>query len=226
MSATYIPQGDTYGEGVGIPAFGVDDSSTYSAISQNSWQTMSQTSLETNLTTPLDDGSGRDRMYSSAIPPRGLSTASNATTSGVPPELAMQWTLDRVLLWLQVNHFSKDWQDTFKGLNLHGAQFLELGSGHGGRGNFGMMHQQVYPRLAIECSNSGTGWDQPREREEGKRMRRLIRSIVTGRPIEPSRMGMGSNHGRKESVSAGHGTSLQSAGTDGESPNVSLGKNY
>lgn len=43
-----------------------------------------------------------------------------------------------------------------------------------------MMHQQVYPSLARECTRSGTGWDQAREREEGKRMRRLIRGIVSG----------------------------------------------
>lgn len=98
-----------------------------------------------------------------------------------PDIAAAQWPLDRVLLWLAANSFSNDWQETFKALGIQGTQFLELGSSHGGRGNFGMMHQQVYPRLAKECLSSGTGWDQSREREEGKRMRRLIRNIVTGR---------------------------------------------
>lgn len=91
-------------------------------------------------------------------------------------------------------------------LNISGSVFLELGSGHGGRGNFGMMHQQVYPRLAKECSNSGTGWDQAREREEGKRMRRLIRSIVTGGSRDSKQ-----SHVRRESSSA----NIQSAGTEG-----------
>jgi hypothetical protein len=89
-----------------------------------------------------------------------------------------EWTIDHVLLWLAIKQFSKDWQETFKYLNICGPLFLELGSGHGGRGNFVMMHQQIYPYLAKECSSSGTGWDQVREREEGKRMRRLIRGIV------------------------------------------------
>jgi mitogen-activated protein kinase kinase kinase len=134
----------------------------------------------------------------------------------VSNEQAAQWPLDRVLLWLASNQFSNDWQETFKGLNLHGAQFLELGSGHGGRGNFGMMHQQVYPRLAKECSSSGTGWDQAREREEGKRMRRLIRGIVTGRSGEQVK----SSHMRRESTQG----SIPSAGTEGNSetsPNLS-----
>ena len=193
MSATYIPQGDTYGEGVGIPGLGLAD--------------------EITIGTQLDDGSGRDRLYAPTTN-RGASTASNSSV--IAPELASQWPIEKVLMWLQANQFSRDWQETFKVLNLHGAQFLELGHGHGGRGNFGMMHQQVYPVLASRCTKSGTGWDQPKEREEGKRMRRLIRSIVTGRPVDPSKISVG--HSRKEST----GTNLNSAGPDSaDSPNVS-----
>lgn len=221
MSATYIPQGDTYGEGVGIPAFGIEDSAL-SVNSLASWPvTKPHSGTDTNSTTPMDDHNSRDRLYAVNQQMRDLSNASSATAGNtIPSELATQWPMDTVLVWLAKNQFSRDWQETFKALNLYGLQFLELGSGHGGRGNFGMMHQQVYPRLAQECANSGTGWDQPREREEGKRMRRLIRSIVTGRPVEPSKMT--SSHGRKESLNAGHGTNLPSAGIDpADSPNVS-----
>ncbi|KAH7015214.1 hypothetical protein EDB80DRAFT_329295 [Ilyonectria destructans] len=223
MSATYIPQGDTYGEGVGIPAFGVEDP-TLTASSQASWSVMTpQSGTDTNTTTPMDDPNSRDRFYlSNSAQARGVSNSSNATSAGsIPPEVSAQWPLDTVLIWLAKNQFSKDWQETFKSLNLHGAQFLELGSGHGGRGNFGMMHQQVYPKLAQECTNSGTGWDQPREREEGKRMRRLIRSIVTGRTAESVKSS--SSHQRKESMNGGHGNNLPSAGTDPmDSPNTPL----
>ncbi|KAF4979507.1 hypothetical protein FZEAL_4275 [Fusarium zealandicum] len=220
MSATYIPQGDTYGEGVGIPAFGLEDP-TLIASSQTSWPvTTPQSGTDTNATTPMDDAA-RDRLYTANTAQRA-SNSSNATPPGaIPPEIAAQWSPDTVLIWLAKNQFSKDWQETFKALNLHGAQFLELGSGHGGRGNFGMMHQQVYPKLAQECTNSGTGWDQPREREEGKRMRRLIRSIVTGRPADSSKIA--TSHGRKESLNGGHGNNLPSAGTDPmDSPNTPL----
>jgi mitogen-activated protein kinase kinase kinase len=121
--------------------------------------------------------------------------------------------MERVLSWVASKEFSKDWQETFKALNICGSVFLELGSGHGGRGNFGMMHQQVYPRLAQECSKSGTGWDQARERDEGKRMRRLIRGIVTGRAPDAK------SHVRRESSTA----NIPSAGTEGtleNSPNL------
>lgn len=220
MSATYIPGADTYGEGVGIPGLGFDDISTWSATSQNSWLTQQSSAgsfgtintSETAISTPIDGNAHN----------RGNSTTSNATTtsaSGISPELAAQWPLDRVLSWLQANNFSKDWILTFRALDLHGARFLELGSSHGGRGNFGMMHQQVYPRLAIECTNSGNRWDQTREREEGKRMRRLIRSIVKGDASGTTVSGHA--HARKESTS---NTFLipTSAGPDSGSPDTPI----
>ena len=103
---------------------------------------------------------------------------SSASLGGMSPnEAAVQWPLDRVLSWLAKNSFSGNWQETFKALEIHGADFIELGHGANGRGNFGMMHKVVYPQLVKECERSGTGWDPGREREEGKRMRRLIRQI-------------------------------------------------
>ncbi|KAK4154305.1 hypothetical protein C8A00DRAFT_14555 [Chaetomidium leptoderma] len=208
MSATYIPQGDTYGEGVGIPGLGltVDGLQAWGAVA-----------LDSAAATPLDETSGRDRLFAHAMGQRGMSTATNASTilSSVPPELAAQWPMDKVLSWLQSNNFSRQWQETFKVLGLYGAQFLELGSSHGGRGNFGMMHQQVYPQLARECKKNNGLWEQPREREEGKRMRRLIRGIVTGRPAEPSKLSAG--HARKESTSA-----TSAATESAESPNTPI----
>ena len=263
MSATYIPHGDSFGPGVGIPGFGRQepsfnrgDSAEFSAASDSSSRT-SRNTADTGLTTPLDDGGSywqdRDRLYQSQTPVnrfnnihlpeynspgpptatilnpqlsnRGLNTSQNSNhqhTASIssntpisPSDAGREWTMDRVLLWLTNNQFSKDWQETFKYLNICGSVFLELGSGHGGRGNFGMMHQQVYPRLAKECSSSGTGWDQAREREEGKRMRRLIRGIVTGRAPDFTKP----SHVRRDSSTA----NIPSAGTEGTlegSPNL------
>jgi mitogen-activated protein kinase kinase kinase len=233
MSATYIPAGDTYGEGVGIPGLGLRDEDNNPvalamAQAQHNWNMQQQNQTQNEASsTPSSETANRDRLYSAAMQnPQGLmaggaggtsttSNASNAAT-GIPPELAAQWPMDKVLLWLQANNFSKDWQETFKNLNIHGAQFLQLGGRQAGRGNFGMMHQEVYPRLAKECSNSGTGWDQAREREEGKRMRRLIRVIVTGRPAEPSHR---PSHARAESSGGANPTSA--GGDSADSPNVS-----
>ena len=148
-------------------------------------------------------------------PPTGhRHTSSNNPALLSPNDPSLHWPLDRVLIWLAANGFSNDWQETFKGLDMHGTDFLDLGRGNGGRGNFGMMHQVVYPRLARECTKSGTGWDQGREREEGKRMRRLVRRIAEGADGGPK-----PSHGRRESIQI-----LPSASTDGgveNSPNLS-----
>src|SRR5687767_9897625 len=115
MSATYIPQGDTYGEVAGFPAFGPDDWAGASGATMpapnfySSTASNPQSATDTNQTTPLDN-----------LQARGLSNASNATnttnTSSIPPEIAAQWPLETVLLWLAKNQFSKDWQETFRGL--------------------------------------------------------------------------------------------------------------
>ncbi|KAL1843586.1 hypothetical protein VTJ49DRAFT_869 [Mycothermus thermophilus] len=186
MSATYIPQGDTYGEGVGIPGLGIDDTLNWGAMGQ--------------------------RIPSSTAN-AGSSTTSSSFSS-VPPELAAQWPMENVLAWLKANSFTREWQETFEILNICGARFLELGSSHGGRGNFGMMHQEVYPQLMRLYAKSSGGWDQPKEREEAKRLRRLIRSIVTGKPVDPSKLAPG--HTRKESSSA------IAAADSAESPNTPI----
>lgn len=137
-------------------------------------------------------------------------TSSNHSGPFSPSDPSLQWPVDRVLIWLAANGFSNDWQETFKGLDLHGQDFLDLG--RGGRGNLGMMHQVIYPRLARECSKSGTKWDQLRERDEGKRIRRLVRRIAEGTD------GVKQGHTRHES-----GHVLPSASTDGgveNSPNL------
>ncbi|KAL4773799.1 hypothetical protein BDW60DRAFT_206082 [Aspergillus nidulans var. acristatus] len=103
---------------------------------------------------------------------------SNTTVGGMSAsEAAVQWPLDRVLLWLAKNGFSHEWQETFKTLEIEGADFLELGHGQNGRPNLGKMHTIVYPQLAKECEANGMVFDLTRERDEGKRMRKLIRLI-------------------------------------------------
>ncbi|KAL8967507.1 MAG: hypothetical protein Q9183_002891, partial [Haloplaca sp. 2 TL-2023] len=226
-SATYIPHGESFGPGVGIPAlqqasFNRGDSNDFytSANDGRSYNpAMSATSPTKDLPTisqyppnssvpqtPLTRNAPwvsatRDNLdYATStlsnpsyanhvqtpisatqeLPVAGghKHTASNNSNLRSPKDPGVNWPIDSVLIWLAANGFSNDWQETFRILDIHGADFLQLGQGNNGRGNFGMMHQQVYPRLARECTKSGVGWDQAREREEGKRMRRLIRKIA------------------------------------------------
>ncbi|RKF61980.1 putative mitogen-activated protein kinase [Erysiphe neolycopersici] len=229
MSATYIPGGDSFGPGVGIPAFiSADIPQTSNTTPRSRFKTSSFSSMDDNGNyynnrDPLHQIPSR---YSNSQPPPDYRTATypinyqlinkSQQTPISPIEAGSQWPMERVLSWLVSNQFSKDWQETFKTLKICGSVFLELGTGQGGRGNFGMMHQKVYPRLAKECTNSGTGWDRAREREEGRRMRYLIKNIVTGRVQRLSK----SSHLRGEFVSS----TYQAASTDGtqeSSPSLS-----
>lgn len=253
LSATFIPTGDSFGPGVGIPP--LDDYSSYSRydaqfsaepslshsdqkyadgtgpthsysypnpnqsnpdIANRENRAASASSNRPSFTIPLRDSNepispgpltatlqnpqtggdhGRQRAQSAAV------TGSNSS------ELASQWPLDRVLVWLAANGFSSDWQETFKVLKLQGSDFLDLGRGPNGRGNLGMMHQTIYPQLAKVCSSSSTGWDQGREREEGKRLRKLISRLVEQGGEGPGSAGLG--HRRRESGM------IPSASTDG-----------
>lgn len=267
-SATYIPYGDSFGPGVGIPAlhpqqpnhsrgdgsdyYGGGDIATIaadqryfdisaSAISPSKElpaphsyypQPVPQTPLQRPYHQPLV--SNRELMdynslvstgnihHTSAQTPISSVTAPEAhsvhryknigPSSGLlsPSDPSLQWSIDRVLSWLAKHGFSNDWQEAFRNLDIQGMDFLELGRANGGRGNFGMMHQLVYPQLSRECVKSGSGWDQVREREEGKRMRRLIRKLA-----DDSWRGI---HSRNDSNHA-----LPSASTDGgleSSPNL------
>lgn len=220
-SATYIPVGDSFGPGVGIPPF--FDSHSRPAYDGYGNPVGNGRRVPPNQQHKNPDGTAYRRdagippapsartipsslaihdnvheLGSSGVPtsanqnpqpqsagqPTDLTKSpshrydGNMSLGGISPsEATVRWPLDRVLLWLAKNAFSRDWQETFKDLELQGADFLELGHGSNGRGNLGKMHKVVYPQLAKECEKSGSGWDQARERDEGKRMRKLIRQI-------------------------------------------------
>ena len=137
----------------------------------------------TNKTTPASQPSRSNGLEITSTIRHGQSNSNNSNGPLSPNDPNLQWSIDRVLIWLAANSFSNDWQETFKLLDIHGTTFLELGN----RGNIGTMHNLIYPSLAKECTRSGTGWDQIREREEGKRMRRLIRKIAEANGTEESK---------------------------------------
>ncbi|KAF2758196.1 Pkinase-domain-containing protein [Pseudovirgaria hyperparasitica] len=265
-SATYIPYGESFGPGVGIPPLHTpsryqdptyfrEDYSANTDSSRNTGGTPN--TADTTITTP-DFYNGDNRSYNN-VPPtppshpsnsrmpinvglaqnyqssgpptatvsnpqphrqptyvlhprRNDSTARQGNTPVSPSGQGAEWPMDRVVQLLIENDFSRDWQETFKHMNLFGAQFLEIGRGHGSKTNVAMMHQVLYPKLAQQCTSSGTGWDQERERHEGRRLRRLVRSIVENTPQSHIRI-----PGRQTSQY------LTSAGTDGtleNSPNL------
>ncbi|EER26354.1 Protein kinase domain containing protein [Coccidioides posadasii C735 delta SOWgp] len=203
-SATYIPGGSSFGPGVGIPPLDSydnfsradragypPDSDTMRYIPQSYADQMNRShQVPSSFREQSDSGNplalnqnvhGQSSLQHSQGPTRENSSrhAASAISSGLSiHEADERWPLDRVLQWLVHNGFSTEWQETFKSLDLKGADFIDLGcGGANGMGNLGKMHQDIYPQLAKECVKSGTGWDQSREREEGVRMRKLIRGI-------------------------------------------------
>ncbi|RAR04647.1 camp-dependent protein kinase [Stemphylium lycopersici] len=225
-SATYIPGGESFGPGVGIPPLHTsraypepyyrDDN--YSANTDASAHPFTSSLLESvqsvqygsnnaynlpqtpsgrnNLNIPTE----RAQVYDSPGPPTATlqnpmvqnhgsvfhRPDSSGTTPISPHDASMQWPAERVQQWLATNNFSRDWQETFRTLGLEGSKFLDIGRGHGSKGNVAMMHQVIFPQLAKQCTASGTGWDQNRERDEGRKLRRLVRSIVeTGAVSNP-----------------------------------------
>lgn len=263
MSATYIPGGEGWGPGVGIPPLYPlrDETATYSNYgSGTSIGTHSQSSSA--LTTPAtEDGRhsstgtyngtssmyrapssrqisvpGRDIPgYSSPGPPTAQwnppaqytepASAHSSHTPASPSPAGLEWPLDRVLDWLASQGFSEDWQDTFEVLDLHGNQFLDIGRGHGNRGNVAMMHSLIFPRLQ-EIQRER--YDSAKEREEGKRLRRLVRKIVEqgpGASLDLHRRGpslpSASTEGTVEnspSLGPGFGSTPTTAGTGQDSP--------
>jgi mitogen-activated protein kinase kinase kinase len=109
-------------------------------------------------------------------------TASNKMPR--PDNDGLAWPMERVLLWLDTNGFSTDWQETFRALNISASRFLEVTNGRSHPGQFNILDNEVYPQLARKCIGSGTGWNQTWEREEGKRLRYLVHDIVKGKAAE------------------------------------------
>ncbi|KAK5105440.1 mitogen-activated protein kinase kinase kinase [Lithohypha guttulata] len=229
LSATFIPSGDSFGPGVGIPA--LDDFSTFSgydgydpaAYADASLQGNSYTSNSAYSSKPTSAGpdASRDTRAASATSnrpkfpqlrenpdpispgpptanlisqasgrPRALSAMTPQNTSS---ELANQWPLDRVLLWLAKNSFSSEWQETVRILRLEKADFLELGRSTDIRSNLNRMHQFIYPQLNKLCKQNGI--DPKKERDDGKRLQRLISGILQGEPSSSA----GAGHRRRES---------------------------
>lgn len=119
---------------------------------------------------------------------RIVATSLNAPP--LPDILPIAWPMDRVLLWLEINGFSSEWQQTFQALNIHGAVFLGLDIDRVTPGHPGILHSRVYPRLARDFGYprlaDQDGYDTTAWETEGRRLRHLIRDIISRNPTKSS----------------------------------------
>lgn len=246
VSATFIPGGDSFGPGVGIPP--LEDFSTFTYegydpaayadqnISNNNSSVYNNGSSANSKasSTGLDSGPREHRAASAAShrpkfpqyrenqeplspgpltatlqnPNPGRGRAHSAITpqgqNANTLELANQWPLERILEWLKARGFSNEWQETFRTLRLEKADFIELGrSGGDKRSNMIRMYPTIYPQLAKICEQ--TGANVRAQREDGKRLQRMVSQIISG---EDAASSAGTGHRRRES-------GLGSASTDG-----------
>ncbi|KIW02767.1 hypothetical protein, variant [Verruconis gallopava] len=243
-SATYIPGSDGWGPGVGIPPLYPLTRQEHSFDSGYGTLSSTLTSARSDATTvptPIEDGrwtANASSLYrqpsrSIQVPPPGYTSPGPPTatlanpqhptqqktcdtrTPISPSDPANNWPMENVLIWLAQEGFSADWQTAFEELNMEKNQFLDIGRGHGRHGNFGIMHSTIFPKLQQVM---GAKYDASVEREEGKRLRRLVRRIVEA----GGQGGSYSSHKREVSLtSATEGnleTSPMTAGTDAGSP--------
>lgn len=108
---------------------------------------------------------------------------SSKARNTVKPTLQTEtsWSRTRVAQYLAMNWFSQEWVTAFRILGLEGEKFLALGS----PSSFGTLHRIVYPELERLFLRGGKSWNQAFVREEGMRLRKLIRSL-TRAPSRPS----------------------------------------
>ncbi|KAH7403443.1 hypothetical protein BKA64DRAFT_450220 [Cadophora sp. MPI-SDFR-AT-0126] len=132
-------------------------------------------------TPPIGAGKARADSFLDSESESRDSAISNESIFPAPPTDyvdADYWTKEQVTYFLTTHVFSDDWQRTIRALEITGSDFLNLGRRLGLKDGPHLMHSKVFPRLASECKESGRGWNEDTEREEGKRLRRLIRGLV------------------------------------------------
>ncbi len=127
---------------------------------------------EKSSASPVSTNHHHTRSLSAELP-SPLGSHPPRQEINTPQPATTKWPLQTVLAWLNKNSFSAEWQETFRVLQIEGSEFVELESGQSIR----KMLTVIYPHVAKECSESGKGWDQARERAEGQRLRKLIREL-------------------------------------------------
>ena len=103
--------------------------------------------------------------------------SSSGEHPGSPSDL--NWPKERVQIWLAAHAFSKEWQSAFEHLDVHGPHFLDLGRS-GGQRDIGFLAQKLLPQVTRECEYAGLTPNPLRERDEGRRLRKLVKEVIHG----------------------------------------------
>jgi mitogen-activated protein kinase kinase kinase len=101
--------------------------------------------------------------------------SSSGDHPGSPQEL--NWPKERVQIWLAAHAFSNEWQLAFEHLDVHGSHFLDLGRS-GGHRDIGFLAHKILPQVTRECEYLGLTPNPARERDEGRRIRKLVKEVI------------------------------------------------
>ncbi|KAL9084406.1 MAG: hypothetical protein Q9159_005240 [Coniocarpon cinnabarinum] len=208
-TATFVPGPLSWGIGVGIPGYEeYRASSNYDPVARDD-------SFNIDVPMPPENGprspiATKDELNHQAQ--NRPAPSSSITQNHHRPSLAAQWSLEHVLALLKANGFSTEWQDTFKQLDLHGSKFLDLGKSNAGRGP-SLMYQAINPKLCEITKTRNIAFDQQQAREEGRRLRKLVRGINQNGGVPAS-----SPYVRQRGSTIDQSSSTPSTAGDGESP--------
>ncbi|KAK0302742.1 mitogen-activated protein kinase kinase kinase [Friedmanniomyces endolithicus] len=174
---------------------------------------------------PLIGAAPSRAEYTEEAPPQGKGEHSSSGDTLANPQ-EQRWPLEHVRIWLATHSFSKEWQAAFKHLNIYGDTFLDIGrAAAGGQRNFGFIPRKVLPLVARECTAGARMWDELKEREESRRIRRLVKGVlITGGADTPA-TAASSSDASLQSYYRRQSSQLQylqstSAGTDGGVENL------
>ena len=101
--------------------------------------------------------------------------SSSGEHPGSPQDL--HWPKERVQIWLAAHAFSNEWQLAFEHLDVHGSQFLDLGR-TGGHRDIGFLAHKILPQVTRECEYLGLTPNPARERDESRRLRKLVKEVI------------------------------------------------
>jgi hypothetical protein len=89
------------------------------------------------------------------------------------------WPMGRVLMWLIDNGFSSEWQETMRSLNLHGSNFLCIGSSSGILENVQVAVLKAIRReMLSRCLLTENRLDENLVQDELKRLEHLVWKVL------------------------------------------------
>lgn len=135
--------------------------------------------------------SGNRSVSASQIPVGGITRSSHVSHSQQSPLVASNssgplsseseaaiWTLDRVINYLDRHEFSKEWQQAFRNLNIHGQEFLDMGH-HSSTS----LLERVQPEVLRIC---GQHAEPAKERQAAKNIKKMVREMLKLTKVVPN----------------------------------------